>query len=64
MNYQHWLARLPDADLKAAFQEAVDDCQKAGTEQPNSEWHEACFAACVVFSQEVSRRGLNAPPLR
>lgn len=54
-----YLANLSDAELHAATAKAVEDCKLAGATEQNSEWHESCFAACVVFSQEMSRRGLH-----
>jgi hypothetical protein len=54
------LANMSDAELMAATQEAIDDCGKA---ERNSPWHEACFAASVVFSQECSKRGIRLKPL-
>lgn len=40
---------------------ANEDCIKAADEERNSEWHDTCFAACVVMSQEMGRRGIKLP---
>lgn len=56
---QEYLATLSDGELKVALTEAHDDLMKAADEQPNSEWHGTCFAATLVYSQEMNRRGLK-----
>lgn len=53
------LADLTDKELLAAGQEAVDDLTKAALTQPGSDWHQACFAATVIYAEELSRRGLR-----
>ena len=53
------LASLDDNELRERLAFAVNDCKEAGHELNNSEWHSACFAAAVVYAQELNRRGLN-----
>lgn len=53
------LASLDDNELRELLDQAVLDCKEAGQELNSSEWHAACFAAAVVYSQEFNRRGLN-----
>ena len=53
------LAALDDNELREHLERAVTDCKEASHELNNSEWHAACFAAAVVYSQELNRRGLN-----
>ena len=53
------LAALDDNELRENLERAVTDCKEAAQELNNSEWHAACFAAAVVYSQELNRRGLN-----
>jgi hypothetical protein len=42
---------------------AYHDLEQAALEDPNSEWHQSCFAAVVIFSQELVARGLTNPSL-
>lgn len=53
------LTELADTELVAAMNTARDDCAEAANTEPNSEWHEACFAACFLYGQEILRRGLD-----
>lgn len=53
------LASLTDAKLREATITARDDLAKAATDEPNSEWHEACFAGALVYAGEMQRRGLK-----
>lgn len=39
-----------------------EDLAKACEEEPNSEWHSACFAASVLLAQEMNKRGLTKKP--
>lgn len=58
MDAREQIATLTDEELRTAINEASDDLKKASKDEPESEWHEACFAAVILFSQEMSRRGL------
>jgi hypothetical protein len=49
---------LSNDELRAAFDEAKLDLTNASETEPNSEWHQACFAAVYVFAAEMSKRGL------
>ena len=53
------LAALSDDELRKATITARDDLAQAATSQPNSEWHEACFAGALVYAGEMQRRGLK-----
>jgi hypothetical protein len=33
--------------------------QKPAAGQPNSEWHEACFAGVLIYAAEMQQRGLK-----
>lgn len=50
---------LTNDQLKDALNTAYGDLAEAVREQPESEWHEACFAATVLLCQEIERRGLT-----
>lgn len=50
---------LSDDALREATITARDDLAKASADEPNSKWHEACFAGALVYAQEMQRRGLK-----
>lgn len=50
------LSDLDDDALKAAFKEAENDLAEAAAQQPNSEWHESCFAALMIYGGELAKR--------
>jgi hypothetical protein len=50
----------PD-ELHAWRDMAYADLCTAAAEQPQSDWHSACFAALYVVCQEINRRGLTLP---
>lgn len=54
-----YLAGLSDAELNAAADEAMSDLQEAAAQQNESEWHEQCFAAVILFGMELKRRGID-----
>lgn len=56
-----YLKRLPDGELIQRAETAYADLQKIAAERPNSESHEQCFAALVLFSDEMLSRGLRRP---
>jgi len=51
---------LSDDELQSAFDEAKQDLAKATDSEPNSEWHQACFAATYLYAVEMSKRGLKS----
>ena len=63
MSPQDYMDAMNDAKLVDGFHIAVDDLQKASVEKPNSEWHEACFAAVIVFCNEINKRKINMPAM-
>jgi hypothetical protein len=63
MDIEGMVADLSDDELLSRAKIANDDCVEAANTRRNSEWHDACFAACVVFSEELSKRGLRLQPL-
>jgi len=52
------LAGLSDRELLNAL--AVDqvDLEVAAEKEPNSDWHQACFAAVYVYAEEAGNRGI------
>lgn len=58
MDIQKHLKALSDDELIAATEQAHKDLKKAADEQPESEWHQACFAGLITYAGEVQRRGL------
>ena len=53
------LADLTDDELRQATITVRDDLAQAAADQPNTEWHEACFAGAMVYAGEMQRRGLK-----
>ncbi len=50
------LKAMSDEDLSAFHVMVIGDLRKAALEQPESEWHQACFAAALVVSNEAWSR--------
>lgn len=50
---------LGDGELRSLLKTAADDLNYAAEHMNKSEWHQLCFAATVVYAQELSRRGLR-----
>lgn len=59
MNIPEYLENLSDADLIEEAKTAVQDLKEAAANQRESEWHQACFAGVMVFTEELSKRGLK-----
>lgn len=55
MNFEH----LTNLEVINFLNQAKDDLDDATRDQPESEWHQSCFAAVLVMSQEALRRGLR-----
>lgn len=53
------LLGLTDDELRRATVTVRDNLAQAAAEQPNTEWHEACFAGAVIYAGEMQRRGLK-----
>lgn len=56
---QRYLDSLSDDEVKLKAATAFKDIEEASIEQPNSEWHEACFAGAMVYAKEMNKRGLT-----
>jgi len=50
---------LTDDELKSAFKTAEADLADASEQQPNSEWHQCCFAGWFLYAEEMTRRGIR-----
>lgn len=61
MNEQikQYLDSLSNSELLGNFFMAKTDLEKITKEQSNTEWHEACFAATILYLQEANKRGLK-----
>lgn len=59
VDVQRDLAAMSDEAVLWWLDESARDLQKAADEKPNTEWHEACFAAAYLFASEANRRGLK-----
>jgi len=53
---QAFLHSMDDAEVSARLTKALEDLEAAAREVPDSEWHEACFSAVAIFSQEHAKR--------
>lgn len=53
------LDEVTDAELVLMLDEATNDCSEAAKSDPNSEWHQTCFAAVWMLGQEFLRRGID-----
>lgn len=53
------LSSLSDDQLREATRQAQDDLAVAARDQPNSERHEACFAAIILYTHEMQKRNLR-----
>ena len=53
---ESYLLGLSDDELNDAIEQAKADLEKAANDEPNSEWHESCFAGFVVLGMEQVRR--------
>lgn len=50
------LKTLSDLELEELHTTVINDLIDAAEKQNESEWHQACFAAAVLVSQEVNAR--------
>ena len=56
---QNYLDSLNDDELRANAKTASFDLQAAAENDRDSEWHGSCFAATVLYAQEMTKRGIN-----
>lgn len=56
---EHDPKMLSDIELKQAFEEAKRDLEKAAQNEPESEWHQACFAGVMIYALEAAERGIS-----
>lgn len=50
---------MTDDELICAARTARDDLAEAAVDEPESEWHQACFAAAMIYGLEMETRGLT-----
>jgi len=50
---------MSDDEVLYWFEEACSDLAEVAAKEPNTEWHECCFAATIVLADEMSKRNLN-----
>lgn len=53
------MSSFTDDELRTQAIDCRNDLKKAAEYQPESEWHETCFAAMLIYAQEMNRRGLK-----
>lgn len=53
-----YLSSLSTIDLQQSLATAVVDLREAAEKETDLEWHESCFAAVILYSQEISRRNI------
>lgn len=53
--HAHLLA-MSDAEVLVALELATKDVMEAAANQPDSEWHQTCFAGAMVLCIEMERR--------
>jgi hypothetical protein len=58
-NMDDYIASLSDQTLIDKMEVAWADLKEAAEKQNQSEWHQSCFAACVMFAKEMGKRGLK-----
>lgn len=55
---------LPDEQLKEWLEMAKLDLEHAANSEPDSEWHQSCFAAVCMIAQELVKRGIKGPDFK
>lgn len=53
------LDQLSDEELEQAFEVAKHDLYTAADNEPNSDWHELCFAGTAALMLEIVKRSHN-----
>lgn len=59
MDIENYLSELTDEQLIAAVKMAETDLANAASENPNSEWHQSCFAGLIIYAGEIRKHGLK-----
>lgn len=57
---QEYLDGLTNEQLLYQLEQSKIDLAEAAGEEPNSEWHQACFAGMYLLAQEAGKRGITA----
>lgn len=53
------MANISDEQLRINIRESKQDLSDAAADCPESEWHQSCFAALVLYAQEAAKRGIT-----
>ena len=53
------VAEMTDDELLCAASTARDDLAAAARDEPESEWHQGCFAAVMIYGIAMQERGLS-----
>ncbi len=53
------ISEMNDKELLSWLAIANADLALVSKNDPNSEWHEECFAATVLLAQEANKRGVK-----
>ena len=59
IDYREKIANLTDDQLEHGLKVAIDDLAIASQNEPESDWHQACFAAVLTYSLEKSKRSME-----
>ncbi len=62
MELQEHLDSFDDQGLLQALETAREDLEIAARDQNESEWHQSCFAAVMVYANECVKRKLRPLP--
>lgn len=54
-----YLAGLSGPELIDAIKQAYQDLDDAAKNANETPWHEACFAATIIYLREAGKRGMN-----
>lgn len=54
-----YIGEMDDTQLVNTHRIAYEDCLKAANTQPNSDWHQTCFAAVYLLSCEITKRDIE-----
>jgi len=62
MDIDKYLKSLTDNELIKKTDMCQKDLELASGEQNNTDWHQECFAAMIVYGGEMRKRGLKTNP--
>ena len=53
------MSDMSDSELLEAGRTALDDLATAAIDEPGSDWHQSCFAAVLIYAEEIQARHLT-----